>query len=145
MRSLVRRTISLSAISSLLMHPGVRPYLRRVPCLGAVYRDGWIFRHPMDRFYRIDTSGNAPPPAIDGEPVFYAASQPSIIRAALRALPPLEGFTFIDLGCGKGRALIVATEFPFRAICGIEYSDELAAVARRNAARIERRYPARTK
>jgi hypothetical protein len=36
----------------------------------------------------------------------YAGSQPSIIRTALKALGSLDCFTFIDLGCGKGRPLL---------------------------------------
>jgi hypothetical protein len=28
--------------------------------------------------------------------------------------------TFLDLGCGKGRALLVASELPFRDIMGVE-------------------------
>lgn len=45
---------------------------------------------------------------------------------------PFEEYTFIDYGCGKGRALLMASDFPFRQIIGVEYSSELAAIARRN-------------
>ncbi len=61
----------------------------------------------------------------------YIGSQPSIMRRALSALGPVERYDFLDLGCGKGRALIVAAEFPFRAITGVELSPALAAIARR--------------
>ena len=74
----------------------------------------------------------------------YIGSQPSIMRRALAALGPVEQYGFLDLGCGKGRPLIVATEFPFRAITGVEFSPALAAIARRNAALIARRFPNRT-
>jgi SAM-dependent methyltransferase len=43
-----------------------------------------------------------------------------------------QDFTFIDLGSGKGRVLLMASEFPFRRIIGIEFSPELHAVAQRN-------------
>jgi SAM-dependent methyltransferase len=56
----------------------------------------------------------------------------------------VESCTFVDLGCGKGRALLVATEFPFRAILGVELSPRLARIARRNAALIGQRHPQRT-
>ena len=42
--------------------------------------------------------------------------------------------SFIDVGCGKGRVLLVATEFPFRRVVGVEISPQLCAIARRNAA-----------
>lgn len=40
--------------------------------------------------------------------------------------------TFIDLGCGKGRALIVAAQYAFRQIVGVEYSPELASICDQN-------------
>jgi SAM-dependent methyltransferase len=43
-----------------------------------------------------------------------------------------EQFTFIDLGSGKGRALLLATEFSFRRILGVELLPELDAIARQN-------------
>jgi SAM-dependent methyltransferase len=41
-------------------------------------------------------------------------------------------FTFIDLGSGKGRALLLASEYPFRRIVGVELLPELHAIALRN-------------
>ena len=36
------------------------------------------------------------------------------------------------MGCGKGRALLLASEYPFRNVVGVEFAPELAAVAERN-------------
>ena len=44
-------------------------------------------------------------------------------------------FTFIDLGCGKGRALLAASDLGFSQILGIEISPRLATIARTNTAR----------
>lgn len=41
-------------------------------------------------------------------------------------------FTFIDLGSGKGRALLLASEYPFRRIIGVEILPELHAIAQEN-------------
>jgi predicted RNA methylase len=41
-------------------------------------------------------------------------------------------FTFVDLGSGKGRALLLASRFPFRKIVGVELASELSAVAAAN-------------
>jgi 16S rRNA G966 N2-methylase RsmD len=46
-----------------------------------------------------------------------------------------EGYRFVDLGSGKGRALLLAAAHPFREIVGVEFSRELAAIAQRNIAR----------
>lgn len=43
-------------------------------------------------------------------------------------------YSFVDLGCGKGRVLLLAAQRPFRKIVGVEISTELAATARRNIA-----------
>jgi SAM-dependent methyltransferase len=46
-----------------------------------------------------------------------------------------QRFTFADVGSGKGRALLLACDYPFREIIGIELSPELDRVARANIAR----------
>jgi predicted RNA methylase len=43
-----------------------------------------------------------------------------------------ETFTFIDLGSGKGRALLMAAMYPFARVVGVEVQPELDAIARRN-------------
>jgi SAM-dependent methyltransferase len=53
-------------------------------------------------------------------------------------------FNFVDLGCGKGRTLAVASEFPFIDIVGVELSSALVSVARANAKIIARNFPSRT-
>jgi len=46
-----------------------------------------------------------------------------------------EEFTFIDFGSGKGKVLLLASELPFKAIVGIEFSKDLHEVAQQNVAR----------
>ena len=65
----------------------------------------------------------------------YIASQPSVIRTAIETIPEIAGAHFIDLGCGKGRAVAVATEYPYASIAGIELSPGLARRARSNMKR----------
>jgi len=56
--------------------------------------------------------------------------------ALVDAIPDsLETFTFVDLGCGMGRALLLATRYPFKQIAGVEVSPALAAIARENVER----------
>jgi hypothetical protein len=39
---------------------------------------------------------------------------------------------FLDYGAGMGRAMVLAAEFPFKRILGVEISNELAAIASNN-------------
>lgn len=66
----------------------------------------------------------------------------SFFHEMMRATPvDLAQYTFIDIGAGKGKALMLATEFPFRRVVGIELAQELVEVAHRNLARYRDRRP----
>lgn len=65
--------------------------------------------------------------------VFYAGTDPKSFRAVLDNLKiKFEDFVFIDLGSGKGRALLMASERPFKRIIGVEFAAELNDIARKN-------------
>lgn len=57
------------------------------------------------------------------------------LAVALLGIDPSQT-TFIDLGCGKGRALAIAAAHGFRRVIGVEFDPELVAEARRNVARV---------
>jgi hypothetical protein len=66
----------------------------------------------------------------------YQPSEPELFHQILRAVPvKFEGFTFIDLGSGKGRTLLMASDYAFRRIIGVELLAELDAIADANIAR----------
>jgi len=48
---------------------------------------------------------------------------------------------YVDLGCGKGRSLLVAAQRNIRKIVGVEYDKDLLAIARSNLARLARIKP----
>ncbi len=65
--------------------------------------------------------------------VQYQAAAPRVVRALLDRLPAAaRDGTFVDYGCGKGRALLLAGESGFRHLVGIEFAPGLAAVCRQN-------------
>jgi SAM-dependent methyltransferase len=78
--------------------------------------------------------------------VAYSPTPANQFRRILRRLPvPEPGeFTFVDLGCGKGRTLLLAAEHGFGRVVGVEFDADLAAAARRNVAAYERVAPSRT-
>ncbi len=124
----------------------VKSKLRREP-----RREGEVFPPPpIDLRYGIDTGGIIPASALrtgaraDLQNFGYEGAKPSAVRAAIDKTPDLESAVFMDFGCGKGRPLVVASEYPFRRIIGVELSPALADVAKSNAARIAADYPERT-
>jgi predicted RNA methylase len=71
--------------------------------------------------------------------VFHSAYQPTAPETFHEMIAQLgidySQFTFIDLGSGKGRTLLMASEYPFRRVLGVELLPELHHVAQENIAR----------
>ena len=65
----------------------------------------------------------------------YQASYWLAVVAGLRGFRIGSEDVFVDFGCGKGRALYVASWYPFRQIIGVELDPQIASIARRNMAR----------
>ena len=63
----------------------------------------------------------------------YQASHSNRVADILASLPiRREQYNFVDVGCGKGRALIVAAEIGFRNVTGVEISPALCEKVRKN-------------
>jgi uncharacterized protein len=111
----------------------------------------WNRRHPFDRAHGVRTSRVLPgfllkpDDPVDSPTIAYVPAQPSVVRSALATIPDPEQCHFLDIGCGKGGPLLIAAEFDFWAITGIELSPTLAWIARRNAAIYARAYPQRSR
>src|SRR5208282_1741486 len=66
----------------------------------------------------------------------YAAIDPTRFRNVLAGFQiAFEDYTFVDFGSGKGRALLLASEYPFRRIIGLEFAPELHRIAEENIQR----------
>lgn len=103
-----------------------------------------LTRHPFDLEFGVRTSGLVAGrdlktgAANDRHITAYYAVAPSVERDLLarwrrtRPAAPLDATTFVDLGAGMGRALLVAAQFRFRAVEGVEIHPTLAQIARRN-------------
>jgi hypothetical protein len=101
-------------------------------------------QHPFDQIHGVDTSGLiAAGNLITGHPndshvTAYYGVAPSILRTlidlwrATNPPHPIDHYTFIDFGAGKGRAMLVASQLPFHQVIGIELNPTLADIAQRN-------------
>jgi SAM-dependent methyltransferase len=100
----------------------------------------------FDRKHGVDTAGTLHPRELDITPEEavtshrYEGVRPGEIREVISCLGIThQEFTFVDIGCGKGRALLIASDFPFKRIIGVELSTELTQVARGNVRRYHSR------
>ncbi len=100
--------------------------------------------HPFDEAHGVDTSGLVPAKHLrtghpsDEHVTAYYGVAPSILRSLVarwrETAPeePTSAYTFVDVGAGKGRALLVASELGFRRVVGVELNPAMASVARAN-------------
>lgn len=95
-----------------------------------------------DRVHGVDTAGSIPLDALDvvgsnrSKGNECVCTSPRSFDFIMKTLPTkLQGYTFIDIGSGKSRTLLLASHYPFDAIVGVEFAKELVAIARRNIAR----------
>ena len=110
--------------------------LRRLPA--SRRPDGFDTEHGTDtgRIVRLETLRS-----VTGEHARlghrYEASNSQRAIGALESVPIRhDQFTLIDIGSGKGRVLLIAAEFPFRRIIGVEFASELHDIAVNNVQRV---------
>ena len=101
-------------------------------------------RHPFDVEFGVRTSGLVAGRDLksghrhDRHATAYYGVAPSVFSALLRrwqrsrSAAPIEDFSFIDLGAGMGRAVLLAAQLPFRQVVGVELNPTLVRIARKN-------------
>jgi SAM-dependent methyltransferase len=62
----------------------------------------------------------------------YTPSVSNGVKIILRKLHISENDSIIDIGCGKGKVISLFSKFPFTKNDGVEISDELVKIARKN-------------
>jgi SAM-dependent methyltransferase len=93
----------------------------------------------FDRRFGVDTAGTIALSALDIDNEHweygfaYQPTDPKFFKTIVGELPiAFEEFTFVDVGSGKGRVLLLATEFPFQKILGVEIAEGLHEIAKQN-------------
>jgi SAM-dependent methyltransferase len=101
-------------------------------------------QHPFDAKHGVQTSGLIPGRFLktghthDRHSTAYFGVAPSVFHALLgrwlktNPSAAIRQFTFIDLGAGMGRAILLASGYPFRKVIGIELNPALARIASQN-------------
>jgi predicted RNA methylase len=99
----------------------------------------------FDWWHGVSTSGAVPltgltivgPHAQDG--IHYEPVLGDGLAILMKYVPDPGGCTFVDFGAGKGRALLLASEYAFKRIIGIEFARELHEIAQQNIVRYRSR------
>ena len=103
-----------------------------------------VLIHPFDTAHSVDTSGLIPSNDLatgrkhDPFTTGYYGMAPSRFHGAIERwmastpAAPIEEYSFVDLGCGKGRALMLASTYSFAGVSGVELNGTLAKTARKN-------------
>jgi predicted RNA methylase len=111
-------------------------------------------QHPFDAEHGTETGGLTPGRALatghahDRHNTAYYGIAPSLFRSLIaqwkqtRPPHPLRQYTFVDIGAGKGRAMLLASEFNFREVVGVELHPDLARRCRRNLRLWQTAHPA---
>ncbi|WP_223799827.1 class I SAM-dependent methyltransferase [Sphingomonas nostoxanthinifaciens] len=110
---------------------GQRAYAARKAAIDAEFdRKSGVDTGGVQHLYDLTVvGGNA------GHGTSHIASDPGEFATALAMLDrDLSVATFVDLGSGKGRALLMAAAYPFRRLIGVEFTAEMHAVATANLA-----------
>lgn len=99
---------------------------------------GWRERN-FDQIHGVQTEGLVPRWELgDLGPnlrfaVQYLPTKPKTFYRLLDSLAiNYSEFTFIDIGAGKGRVLLMASRYHFDKIVGVEFAPKLCEIARRN-------------
>jgi SAM-dependent methyltransferase len=104
---------------------------RGLPDLAPELKDDFDQRHGVDTSQAVHAVVASSTNLVHG--VRYQTSNEEGIRWSIEncGLDP-RTTTFLDIGCGKGRVLIIASSYPFPKIVGVDYSPELTAICTQN-------------
>jgi hypothetical protein len=147
------RRISRYGYANLLNHlreEGVTATIAKaafVPLRWGGWGWSWLAGRVFDHRHGLRTSGHVPLDHLAMEGLDVADSHsylPTPVNVLPDVLPRLgidyRTFTFVDLGSGKGAAILAAAEFDFRRIMGVEFSRDLHATSVENLRRYRQRH-----
>ncbi len=122
------------------MKEALKSKLRKSPVYKFIGRGIYSLRNKMfDIKYNVETARDVELKHLKidspnaGAGVMYSGTDPKSFKALFNNWQiPFADFTFVDLGSGKGRVLLMASEYSFKKIIGVEFSEELNQTAQKN-------------
>jgi SAM-dependent methyltransferase len=118
-------------------YPSVLPYLRQ---LGSCDPETWrLLPYRLRMAYRgIDLSGANPADLglSEDRSAGHRDSGGPDLEKILKALSISRSDQVLDIGCGKGGAMLTLAKYPFGRVDGLELSSQLVRIAQRNLERM---------
>lgn len=137
------RQLGISRVIALLRQHGFRESLNFVArnirhIVAHRLARRWDRRHGVDTAgsIQLDSLSIAGPNRKFGNEC--TCTSPKSFDFMMRCLPrALHGYTFVDIGAGKSRTLLLASRYDFAKIVGIEFAKELVDCSKRNIANFQ--------
>ena len=99
----------------------------------------WDFFHGTETLARIHPRNLDTNSSNKDQATSYGATRARpLVQLLARLDLPREG-CFLDLGCGKGRAILIAANYGFKKVVGVDFSEPLCQIARKNLEAFGRR------
>ncbi len=108
-----------------------------------------IIKHDIkgEKKYGIDTTGTDELTSLEKKGIdtshatIYMPASYDLMEEIFSKLQPEPLNHFLDIGCGKGRAMVVAAHYNFKKISGIDFSKDLCLAAKENMEKIKDKFP----
>lgn len=116
---------------------GIRVFVMRMRLVA-----GWIKTRFLESKYGIETDNyNAMFGKVTGEGNYrYQPTPYGRLERVMQFLRPMDQDVFVDLGCGKGRAVFVAAKHPFKKVIGVEADKEIYDIAVQNTENFKKKF-----
>ena len=99
----------------------------------------WARTHWWDLSHAVSTCGNQAPSTGNvtesakgavQHAILYMPTHPKLVHRIFKILDLEPGrYDFIDFGSGKGRVLLIASQYPLRQVTGVEFDSRLNEIA----------------
>lgn len=99
------------------------------------------WRHGTDTMSRLDQDTLDARSENQSHSSSYGATKVGPFLRLLTQLDLPRDSNFVDIGAGKGRVLLMAAQYGFRKVIGIEFAGRLCAIARNNVELFRRKHP----
>ncbi len=132
----------MQLIKRLLKSLGQKGVLKTLKSASRILADYWFdLKYGTDTMRRVEVDSLDTDSGNKARATPYQATKMRPLLKLFRKLALPKDGVFVDIGCGKGRVLLIAAQLGFRKVVGIEFSSRLCEHARENAELFLKKYP----